>query len=97
MTPSKQPTNAEILTEIKGVKAVQNIQSRDIDILKEWKRQEDAYRAALKAVKDDEKEERRDAQEAELKSSMIKTLKELSPILTAGALLLYALVEGMAK
>lgn len=54
MTPRKEPTNADLLREIKGVKDMQSSQGKDIGILMNWKVAEDAYRAALAKVKGDE-------------------------------------------
>jgi hypothetical protein len=90
---AKQPLNSELLTEIKAVKSMQASQARDIDVLKEWKRAEDAYRAALKAVRGEDAEEKRAQQDARLKSTAIKILTQLSPILAALGILLYAMAN----
>lgn len=54
MAPRKQPTNADLLKEFKVIKDMQIAQAKDINILMQAKVAEDAYRAALKQVKDDE-------------------------------------------
>lgn len=51
---NKEPTNSDLLKEIKGVKDMQMSQAKDISHLMNWKLQEDAYKAALKQVKHEE-------------------------------------------
>lgn len=97
MTPPKQPTNQDLLKELRDIKSVQNLQAKDIEALKVWKMAEDAYRAALKQVRGEEADEKKEQQTAQLKSSAIKVLRDLSPILTALGILLYALLQGVGR
>lgn len=97
MTPKKQPTNADLLTELKAVKDMQAVQGKDISTLMNWKVAEDAYRAALKQVKVDEEDAKfTSLRDGELKkrTEILKQIGIIAAIIIA-ILYAYAATHGI--
>jgi hypothetical protein len=76
----------EIRDDIKVVKNMQLAQGQDIEGLKKWKIAEDAYRAALLQVRNEEKEKLAETAQ----KAWIKILKEVYPIIGILGAILYA-------
>lgn len=87
----KQPTNKEIMKEVKGV-------GERLLILEDWKRNEDAYRAALAQVKADEKESKGEARADDMAQQWKGILKQAGIVLglIAAILYAYAATKGIA-
>ena len=95
--PKKSPTNADIEAKLDQALKEMKAMTIRLGVVEQWKVSEEAYKAARADVMQEEAESKKNQQDAELKSSMIKTLKDLSPVLTAAGILLYALIEGLGK
>lgn len=78
-----EPTNAELLKEIKGL-------GDRLLILEDWKRNEDAYRAALAKVKAEEKEQKSSAQSDEIAKRRTEIMKQVGIVLALVIAILYA-------
>lgn len=90
--PSKkqQPTNSDLMKEIREVKSMQTSQGDRISTLELWKVSEDAYRAALARVKDEEEDNKfRKLRDGEL-SKRSEVLKQVGIILGLITAILYA-------
>lgn len=89
----------EVLKELKAIKDMQLAQENRLANIEQWKIAEDAYRAALKQVRGDEKQRKKDKQDDEVSKAWLKVLKEIYPILlTIGAILyFYASSHGIGQ
>jgi predicted acetyltransferase len=52
----KSPTNADLANEIRDVKKMVAPLVQDVQVLKDWKLQQDAYKDALASIKEEEKQ-----------------------------------------
>lgn len=87
---NKEPTNGDLLKEIKGVKDMQIAQSKDVTVLMNWKIQEDAYRAALAKVKSDEEQAKyQGLRDGEIKRRT-EIMKQIGIVLALIVAILYA-------
>lgn len=81
--PDKQPTNAEILQEVQAM-------SGRLLVIEDWKRSEDAYRAALAQVKAEEKESKTTSQNDDFMKRRTEIMKQVGIVLGLIAAILYA-------
>lgn len=81
--PNIEPSNAEILNAIKGV-------SDRVIVLEDWKRNEDAYRAALAKVKSEEQEAKVSSQADDFAKRRTEIMKQVGIVLGLVAAILYA-------
>jgi hypothetical protein len=81
--PGKEPSNTEILNELRDI-------GKRLGDLERWKISEDAYRAALAQVKRDEKEANHDAIAAEAITKRTELFKQAGIVLGLIAAILYA-------
>lgn len=80
---AKEPTNAELLKELKEF-------GQRLLILEDWKRNEDAYRAALAKVKSEEKENKQSEQSDEMIKRRTEIMKQVGIVLALLIAILYA-------
>lgn len=78
-----EPTSSEIIQSIKGV-------SDRVIILEDWKRNEDAYRAALAKVKDEEQQSRTTGEADAFAKRRTEIMKQVGIVLGLLAAILYA-------
>lgn len=79
----QEPTNTEILNEIRGISA-------RLLIIEDWKRNEDAYRAALAKVKSEEQQQKADSRSDDFAKRRTEIMKQVGIVLGLIAAILYA-------
>lgn len=86
-----EPTNADIIKEVRSI-------SDRLLILEDWKRNEDAYRAALAKVKSEEKETKSEAAASEYAKRRTEIMKQVGIVLglIVAILYAYAATKGIA-
>lgn len=89
--PNKQPTNADILSELKDL-------GKRVLVVEDWKRSEEAYRAALAQVKAEEKAAKSEAGNDEYMKRRTEIMKQIGIILGLVVLILsaYAATKGIS-
>lgn len=94
---NRQPPNSEILKAVKEVKDMQAAQAREIKVLTDWKQHEDAYRAALKQVKDEEAQEKTTGQKDSDFQKRTEIMKQVGIVLALIIALLsaYGIAHGV--
>lgn len=80
---NKQPTNREIITAIEAV-------STRVENLETWKRNEDAYRAALAKVKEEEQSQKQSNRDDTYYKRRTELMKQGAIVLGLIAAILYA-------
>lgn len=92
MTP-RNPSNADLLKEIKAVRnAIALIDGR-VMVVESWKHDQEL----IKEYERTKKEEQRDSEEDDLRKTALKTLKDLAPIITVLGMLAYAFLQSRGK
>lgn len=87
---AKKATLDDVLAEVKEIKQMQVAQGKDIETALAWQRAEDAYRAALAKVRQEDRQATQDA----TSKAWLKVVKELYPILVIVAAILYAYAQA---
>lgn len=85
----KSPTASDLSKKLDASLAEMKAMRTDVNALMQWKLQEDAYRAALKRVRDEERE----STQEQTSVAWLKVIKQLYPILAILAAILYAYAQ----
>jgi hypothetical protein len=100
MSQPKRTTNDDIISEVRDIKAMQISQGNDIGALQGQvglinKRHEliDAGKAAVDQYVKGQAEKLRNRQESEIRNRSIQILRDLSPIIAAAGVIIYALAQ----
>lgn len=83
MTPPKPPSNTEVMAELKDLKKLVTPLINDVTVLKDWKMQEDAYKAARATIQQEENEKVKGT-ELSARAELIKGLGKLVGLLVIG-------------
>lgn len=78
-----EPTLGDVLKEVQGF-------GNRLAVLENWKISEDAYRAALAQVKNEERQAKNDNNSAEVNKRRLEILKQVGIVLALIAAILYA-------
>lgn len=86
-----EPTNADIIKEVRSI-------SDRLLIVEDWKRNEDAYRAALAKVKAEEKSAKVEARDDDVAKRRTEIMKQVGIVLglVVAILYAYAATKGIA-
>lgn len=84
------PTNADLLKEIRAIRGEQNKMRSDLDVVIEWKRGLEIGKAAVDEYKRQQSDEQRQKLESRAARSKTEVLKQLGYILALGGAILYA-------
>lgn len=86
-----EPTNADIIKEVRTI-------SDRLLIIEDWKRNEDAYRAALAKVKSEESSAKKEARDDDAAKRRTEIMKQVGIVLglVVAILYAYAATKGIA-